>query len=162
MDVGKWLDRGLEKGEPQEKTIRMQELAERLGYSNGTYLYRFIKGERRLSKKRIAICAEYFGEPDPSQKLSTSYEVATQAREVRCRVIDIVEAGSFREPEFMSQIESRTVTFERDEAYPNATPMAWEVRGDSMNKIIVDGMIAFGVDFQQTGTAPPAGYDCRD
>jgi SOS-response transcriptional repressor LexA len=159
MDYGKWLDRGLEKGEPSEKTIRMQELAERLGFSNGTYLYKFINGERELSPKRIAICAEYFGEPAPTNgKKATLAHVPPQEISlprsgiVEYPVLGVVEAGSFREADLANDVEPRMVAYYQDEIYPNARPMAWEVRGDSMNKMgLVDGTIVFGIDFQQTG-----------
>lgn len=163
MDYGKWLDRGLEKGEPSEKTIRMQALAERLGFSNGTYLYKFINGERVLSPKRIAICAEYFGEPVPSannksaaHKKTVSDPPPTQRSGpsglVTYPVLGVVEAGAFREADLINDVEPRTIEAYRDDVYPSAKPMAWEVRGDSMNQLgIVEGMVVLGVDFQQTG-----------
>lgn len=163
MDIGKWLDRGLDKGEPNEKTIRAQELAERMGYSNGTYLYKFINGERKLSKKRIAIAAEYFGEPDPTSKQppaspapknKNNIIVMPTARSdmVPHPICGVVEAGAFREIDLVSQVEPQTVSLPRDDLYPNASPMAWEVRGDSMDqKALIDGTIAYGVDFQETG-----------
>lgn len=161
MDIGKWLDRGLDKGEPNEKTIRAQELAERMGYSNGTYLYKFINGERKLSKRRIAIAAEYFGEPDPTSKKppppptpkSNIVAMPTARSDVVPHPIcGVVEAGAFREIDLVSQVEPQTVSLPRDEIYPNAAPMAWEVRGDSMEqKALIDGTIAYGVNFQETG-----------
>lgn len=154
MDYGKWLDRGLDKGEPKEKTIRTQNLAERMGFKNGTYLYKFIAGERTLSKKQIAIAAEFFGEPDPTIKPRANGAVAPPGdnRFVDYPILGVVEAGAFREADVIDNVEPRTVTLQRDDVYPNATPMAWEVRGDSMNRMgLVDGTIAHGVDFQQAG-----------
>lgn len=75
-----------------------------------------------------------------------------QAGLVQYPICGVVEAGSFREVDLVSQVEPASASLPRDSVYPNATPMAWEVRGDSMEqKALIDGTIAYGVNFQETG-----------
>jgi SOS-response transcriptional repressor LexA len=67
-------------------------------------------------------------------------------------VLGVVEAGAFREADLINDVEPRMIEAYHDDVYPNARPMAWEVRGDSMNQLgIVEGMVVLGVDFQQAG-----------
>jgi SOS-response transcriptional repressor LexA len=53
-----------------------------------------------------------------------------------------------------SQDDPKPVAFIRHPIYPNATPMAWTVSGDSMDKSVPDGSVAFGVDFKETSGTP--------
>lgn len=158
VDIVKWMNREIDKiREPRGRTATVEALAKRLGIAKVT-LYGRLRGETEFTTDEIIKAAEFFGvEPPIKGHLAPNNVVALRPamspdETIGYPVLGAVEAGAFREADMLSQVEPRTVQDVRDATYPNATPMAWEARGNSMNKEgIIDGTILIGVDFNEAG-----------
>jgi SOS-response transcriptional repressor LexA len=164
MDYGKWAKREINRiKEPRGSTATVEALAKRLGIAKVT-MYGRLRGETEFTTEEIIKAAEFFGVEPPIK--NNGHRVASQGNVVPLRpeavpvdrdvvyypVLGTVEAGAFREHDMLSQVEPRSVPGGKNLSYPNATPMAWEVRGDSMNQEgIIDGTVVIGVDFSETG-----------
>lgn len=162
-----WANEQIDRiSEPKERTKNIREIAARIGMSYST-LYQKLRGEGAAFKtQELEGIAEYCGtlypptagEPRPSPldnvvplRLPTPFP-SPAANAVTYRVLGRVEAGAFRDADLLSQVEPVELTGPRNPIYPNATPMAWEVSGDSMNEgRIFDGSIILGVDFHEAG-----------
>lgn len=169
MDYGKWLKREMDRiSERGERTKNIAALMHRLRRSLNHY-YPYERGEVPLTSEQIEICAEFFGVESPLKRKAHERHdngVASRANVVPLRsaipapiseftrypILGVVDAGAFREADSLSQVEQRDIDGPINDIYPNATRMAWESRGDSMNEAgILDGTILLGVDFQESG-----------
>lgn len=158
FDYGSWLKRGLGKGGHGTMGQQAAKLAKRLKLSPN-YLHTFMRNERALTDEQIEIISEFFGEPVPAKSqrdnvfvLKRPVPSAHLEEVVTCPIIGTAEAGTFREADLLDQVEQRFISAPRSSAFPNAKPMAWEVRGDSMDQArMQQGDIIFGVDFQDAG-----------
>jgi SOS-response transcriptional repressor LexA len=167
MDYAKWANKELDRiAEPRERTATVLALAERLGMKSKSTIYKYLEGERKFTTTQVDICAEFFGVESPARKRDQQNGDNMRSNVVPMRstaspidnewitydVLGVVEAGSWREADMLSQVEPRRAPGEKNTSYPNAKPMAWEAHGDSMNEEkIFNGTILFGVDFQDTG-----------
>lgn len=163
MDYAKWANQQIDKiAEPKERVKAVEALAERLGMAKVT-LYEYLRGKRKFSTKHLGIIAEYSGveSPVPRRHANGAHtnNVVHLPRAVHIPgrggalypVLGDVKAGSFTEADLLAQAEPYDIPGPQNPIYPNATPMAWVARGDSMNNAnIFDGSILYGVDFQQT------------
>lgn len=177
MDYAKWADREIDRiAEPRERTKTVEALAERLAMAKVT-LYAYLRGQYKFNTTQVGIMAEFFGvetpakgkQPNhvpnhapshsnhtqPSGNVISLHSSRAAVREwITYPVLGTVEAGSFREADMLAQVEPKEQPGPRLSSHPNATPMAWEAHGDSMNdEGIFDGTILFGVDFQEAGGA---------
>lgn len=162
-----WANEQIDRiSEPKERTKNIRGIAKRIGMSYST-LYQKLRGDGAAFKtQELEGIAEYCGtlypptagEPRPSPpdnvvRLRPSEAApAPTTNDVTYRVFGRVEAGAFRDADLLSQVEPREFSGPRSLTYPNATPMAWDVSGDSMNEArIFDGSVILGVDFQEAG-----------
>lgn len=165
MDYAKWANREIDKiTEPRGRTATVEALAERIGMAKVT-LYGRLRGETEFTSDEITKAAEFFGVESPPLKGNghhrhTAGNVVSLRRPAMPAILDwieypllgTVEAGAFREADMHSQVEPRSVPGGRNATYPNATAMAWEAHGDSMNEEgIIDGTVLIGVDFNEAG-----------
>ena len=163
-DRAKWMNQQIDRlKEPRGRTATVEALAERLGIAKVT-LYGRLRGETEFTTDEMIKGAEFFG-VEPPIKVAGHTRPAGNVVPIRPArlppnfnewveypVLGVVEAGAFRESDMLSQVEPRTFPGERNRTYPNATPMAWEVRGDSLDDMsIIEGTILVGVDFNEAG-----------
>lgn len=168
MDYRKWANQLIEKtAEPKRKTELKAIIAERLGIALPTLHARLRGDGPDFDPDQVEIIAEACGDEVPpsarvkraaAYKRNTNNVVQMPSRDngtVAYPILGDVKAGSFSEADLLSQVESRSVSFERNSSHPNARPMAWIARDNSMNNAspypIHNGMIIFGVDFQDAG-----------
>jgi phage repressor protein C with HTH and peptisase S24 domain len=131
-------------GKPRGRVEQLKKLTACLGV---TYYNQIYKKAGKLTKKQLVECAKILGVPNPFE----SPEMQVPPGFALYHFYGEVEAGVLQEPDMTCQVERPPVFGIRDAAHPNAKPMAWVVKGDSMDKKILDGSIAFGVDFQEAG-----------
>lgn len=159
----KWANQQIDRiAEPKRKTELKTILAKRLGLALSTLHTRLGGRGPDFDTDQVGIMAEVFGcEPPPRHKGNHTNGVSLHQNGrspndfVTYPVLGVVEAGSFKEADLLSQTGPRSVNGARSPVYPSATPMAWTVHGDSMGANvplpILDGMIVLGVDFQDAG-----------
>jgi DNA-binding transcriptional regulator YdaS (Cro superfamily) len=89
-----------------------------------------VSGKRQLKSHEVAGAASYFGEDAPSSEVApiTSGLVAG-------RVVGRVEAGAFREVDEFDQSEAVEIILPRDDKFPHARQLVFDVSGDSMNDL---------------------------
>ncbi|MBX5021191.1 LexA family protein [Rhizobium lentis] len=121
----KWVIENLEKpGKSQTG------LAKALGL-HPSAINKVVSGKRQLKSHEVAGAAAYFGEAAPGGE-----EVKpSSAKWVPARKVGIVAAGLFREVDEFDQSEPEEITVPRDENFPNARQLTFEVEGDSMNEL---------------------------
>ncbi len=91
---------------------------------------KIVSGKRGLKSHEVALAATYFGEAAPSTEL-TPFSGALSI----IPIVGTVEAGAFREVDEFDQSEPVTLSLPRDEKFPNARQVAFDVAGDSMNDL---------------------------
>lgn len=121
----KWVIDNLEKpGKSQTG------LAKALGL-HPSAINKVVSGKRQLKSHEVAGAATYFGESAPGGE-----EVRpSTAKWVVARKAGIVAAGLFREVDEFDQSEPEEISVPRDENFPNARQMTFDVEGDSMNEL---------------------------
>ncbi|KKZ89032.1 LexA family protein [Rhizobium phaseoli] len=121
----KWVIENLEKpGKSQTG------LAKALGL-HPSAINKVVSGKRQLKSHEVVGAAAYFGEAAPGGE-----EVKpSSAKWVPARKVGIVAAGLFREVDEFDQSEPEEITVPRDENFPNARQLTFEVEGDSMNEL---------------------------
>ena len=121
----KWVIENLEKpGKSQTG------LAKALGL-HPSAINKVVSGKRQLKSHEVAGAAAYFGESAPG-----SAEVRPSgAKWVLARKVGTVAAGLFREVDEFDQSEPEEITVPRDENFPNARQLIFEVEGDSMDAL---------------------------
>lgn len=171
MDYPKWANQQIDRmAEPRGRTAVIKALCKRLDITKAT-LYGRLREETEFSPTEIIKMAEFFGVDSPikgkhsnhtghAQTLGNVIPLLSGPRAsfrdwISYPLLGEVKAGAFMESDLLSQVEPREHPGPRYSSYPNATPMAWEAHGDSMNAStpypIFDGTILFGVDFQEAG-----------
>ncbi|MGF6157805.1 transcriptional regulator with XRE-family HTH domain [Ensifer sp. KUDG1] len=120
----KWVIENLEK-----PGMSQTGLAKVLGV-HPSAVNKIVSGKRGLKSHEVALAATYFGEAAPSSEL-TPYNGALSV----IPIIGTVEAGAFREVDDFDQSEPRTLTLPRDDRFPNARQIGFDVSGDSMNDL---------------------------
>lgn len=165
MDYGKWANREIDRiAEPKGKTQLKALLADRLGIALSTLHARLRGDGAKFSSEEADKMAEVFGVESPVKTngphrtapgnvvpLRPAAASAT-GEWIYYPVLGTVEAGAFREADMHSQVEPYSVPWRRSPIHPNATPMAWEAHGNSMNEEgINEGTILMGVDFNEAG-----------
>lgn len=164
MDFAKWANHQIDRmKEPRGRDALVIALAKRLNMTKAT-LYKRLGGKIEFSSSELDKMAEFFGVESPSPRKRTNgiHHASNVVQLPRAAhipgkdgafypVLGDVKAGSFTEADLLAQVEPYDIPGPQNPVYPNATPMAWIARGDSMNNAkIFDGSILYGVDFQQT------------
>lgn len=169
--IAKWANKKIDEiAEPGTRRKVVEDLADRCGRSVGT-MYKYLEGIRKWPTKYLEIMAEYFGEdppgglpgrrnaddkrepPDNVVPFRTPIEGGGEDDGwISYPIVGVTHAGAFREPDELPQPNRPLVKGERDERFPNVTPMAWNCCDDSMNEHeIFVGTTVYGVDFQEAG-----------
>lgn len=105
-------------------------LAKALGL-HPSAINKVVSGKRQLKSHEVAGAAAYFGESAPGGE-----EVRPSAATwVVARKVGKVAAGLFREVDEFDQSEPEEITVPRDENFPNARQLTFEVEGDSMDAL---------------------------
>lgn len=105
-------------------------LAQHLGIAH-PQISRLLKGTRSIKVHELAKIAEYLGTPVPGAE---AIPVSLERRSV-ARVVGTVEAGAFREVDEFGQADAPEISADRDERFPYARLLAFDVAGDSMNDL---------------------------
>lgn len=167
MDYAKWANKEIDRiAEPRARTETVVALAERLEITKST-MYVYLRGEQPFSTQQVDIMAEFFGVESPARPKrggvaqvvgNVVHFLPPPAKNedddgwITYPVLGVTHAGSFREPDELTQPSRHSVQGERSARYPNATPMAWDVCDDSMNQNkIFAGTTVMGVDFHEAG-----------
>lgn len=120
-----WVRDGLQKSGKTQKG-----LAEHLGIAH-PQITQLLKGRRNIKVTEIPKIAEYLGVEPPQQT-----EVApSSARWIVARKAGTVAAGLFREVDEFDQSEPEDIMVPRDEQFPQARQITFDVEGDSMNAL---------------------------
>ncbi|WP_259671651.1 LexA family transcriptional regulator [Rhizobium sp. NZLR3b] len=120
-----WIREGLKQ--PGKTQVG---LAAHLGIAH-PQITQLLKGKRGLKVPEIPKIAEYLGtQPPQSTEITPS-----EAKWVQARKAGIVAASLFREVDEFDQSEPEEITVPRDEKFPNARQLTFEVEGDSMNEL---------------------------
>ncbi len=104
-------------------------LAKALGLDPSA-INKVVNGKRQLKSHEVAGAASYFGEDAPKAEISP-----VSGGMVAGRVAGVVEAGAFREVDEFDQSEPEEIALPRDELFPNARQLVFDVAGDSMNDL---------------------------
>ncbi len=105
-------------------------LAHHLGIAH-PQISRLLKGARSIKVHELPKISEYLGSPVPGQEAVP----VTLRKQTVVRVVGTVEAGAFREVDEFTQEELPEIPAERDERFPHARMIAFDVAGDSMNDL---------------------------
>jgi transcriptional regulator with XRE-family HTH domain len=120
-----WIREGLKQpGKTQSG------LAGHLGIAH-PQITQLLKGKRKLKVHEIPKIAEYLGTEPPTMSDVMPYSGPLSV----IPIVGTVEAGAFREVDDFDQSEPRTLTLPRDEKFPNARQLGFDVSGDSMNDL---------------------------
>lgn len=104
-------------------------------------------GNRPISRKAAEKYGELFGVkagwilfnedqgPDAGEKPAVSELRMNTSGLVAGRVAGVVEAGTFREVDEFDQSEALEILLPRDEKFPNARQLVFDVGGDSLNEL---------------------------
>ena len=158
FDTGKWLDEAIDEaafasGKPRSRVKYMKMLTKVLGVAHYNRIYpKFINGEKRipLTREQVIAVAKILNVQNPFEKP----EMLAPPGYTFYKFYGLVRADTLQDMDDSIQEGMEPILHIRHPVYPNATPMAWKVSGDSMDKIVPDGSIAFGVDFQETSGTP--------
>ncbi|WJR66987.1 helix-turn-helix domain-containing protein [Neorhizobium sp. CSC1952] len=104
-------------------------LAAHLGIAH-PQITQLLKGKRKLKVNEIPKIAAYLGVDPPGGEIKPS-----SSKWVPARKAGIVAAGLFREVDEFDQSEPEEITVPRDENFPNARQLIFDVEGDSMNEL---------------------------
>ena len=119
-----WIREGLKKpGKTQSG------LASHLGIAH-PQITQLLKGKRKLKVDEIPRIATYLEMDPPGSEISPS-----SSKWVPARKAGVVAAGLFREVDEFDQSEPEDISVPRDENFPNARQITFEVEGDSMNEL---------------------------
>ncbi|RIY00187.1 helix-turn-helix domain-containing protein [Aureimonas flava] len=73
-------------------------------------------------------------------------------------IVGIIEAGNFRDVSIQSQDDDHPrIPVPQNDLFPNLSQYVLEVRGDSMNKLVLEGTYVVCVPFMQTRLSPRPG-----
>lgn len=127
------------------------ELARRLGV-HPSAINKLVNGKRGLKSSEIPIAADYFGEEPPAGELRP----ALSGQLLPVTVNGKVAAGIFREVNAFNQSAPERVWEPPDERFPNARRMAWDVDGNSMDRLeprpILPGDRIIGVAYEDVAS----------
>jgi transcriptional regulator with XRE-family HTH domain len=104
-------------------------LAAHLGIAH-PQITQLLKGKRKLKVDEIPKIAVYLGVEPPGGDVKPS-----TAQWVPARKVGIVAAGLFRMVDEFDQSEPEEISVPRDDKFPNARQLVFEVEGDSMNEL---------------------------
>ncbi len=94
------------------------------------------KEVREAKAEELIAMAEFFGELPPGLSVGAGSELRLSSKDmVAVPVIGKTEAGSFREVDEMDQSEQTFISLPRDDRFPNARQVIFDVEGDSMNDL---------------------------
>lgn len=125
FDVG-WIEDGLSKPGKSKKG-----LAAVLGRAQSA-VTALLKGDRQLKAHEIAKIAAYLEVDPPGYEAA---EVTAGPGLVPIRVQGIIDAGSWREVSEFDDVTDVWINEPRDERFPDARQLAFDVAGDSMNDL---------------------------
>lgn len=125
-----WIKEGLSQpGKTQSG------LAKHLGIAH-PQITQLLQGKRSLKVSEPPRIAEYLEMPDPFTLSAGTSDVRLSDKGlVPVPVVGKTEAGSFREVDDMDQSEPLFISLPRDDQFPNARQMVFDVEGDSMNNL---------------------------
>lgn len=110
-------------------------LAKHLGIAH-PQITQLLQGKRSLKVSEPPKIAEYLELPDPFSNTTARPELRLNENGlIPVPVIGKTEAGSFREIDDMDQSEPVFISLPRDDRFPNARQMVFDVEGDSMNDL---------------------------
>lgn len=121
----KWVIENLDK-----PGMSQTGLAKALGL-HPSAINKVVSGKRQLKSHEVAGAASYFGEDAPG---GSDLVPVTSGLTVG-RVAGTLEAGAFREVDEFDQSEPIEIILPRDEKFPNARQLVFDVAGDSMNDL---------------------------
>ena len=164
FDTRKWLkeiivEAAKASGNPRSATAQLKKIVGFLPVKNYNHIYpKYITGKKatkksaakealQLTRNQVIGVAEILGRPNPFDVP----EMNIPPGFALYKFYGEVQAGHLQEPDAANQDVPEPQAYWRHPTYPNATPMAWNVVGDSMDIEIPDGSVAFGVDFQEAG-----------
>lgn len=157
FNTGEWLDNAIDEaaaasGKPRSRVKHMKMLTKALSVSHYNRIYpKFIGDERiQLTREQVIAVAKILNVQNPFE----TPEVLAPPGYTFYKFYGLVRADTLQDMDDSIQDGMDPVLNIRHPVYPNATPMAWKVGGDSMDKVVPDGSIAFGVDFQETSGTP--------
>jgi transcriptional regulator with XRE-family HTH domain len=104
-------------------------LAAHLGIAH-PQITQLLKGKRNLKIAEIPKIADYLGIDPPKAEV-----IPITSGLVAARVAGVVEAGTFREVDEFDQSEPVEMLVPRDEKFPNARQLLFDVGGDSLNEL---------------------------
>lgn len=150
----RWINEGLKKPGKTKKG-----LAEALGRfpSAATEL---LRGNRKIAANEIPIIAAYLDEPPPAIpgmefKPAPELRLAAEGRLQLVTVVGPVQAGAFIPIDEFDQSEPETFYEPADPDFPRARRTAFDVIGDSMNRLepspILPGSRVIGVNYDDIG-----------
>jgi len=120
-----WIREGL-KGDGKTQS----GLAHHLGIAH-PQISRLLRGARSIKVHELPKIAEYLGSPIPGPEAVP----VTARNQTVVRVVGTVDAGAFREVDEFTQEEFPEISADRDERFPHARMIAFDVAGDSMNDL---------------------------
>ncbi len=94
-----------------------------------------VNGKRQLKSHEVAGAADYFGTNPPGGAASAPELTLNTSGLVAGRVAGVVEAGTFREVDEFDQSEPVEILLPRDEKFPYARQLVFDVAGDSLNEL---------------------------
>lgn len=158
--VKDWLGDGLKsKGMSQAEFAR--QLSEKLGRNYmRTAVNKMVHGERVITGQELVAAAEILGIRAPGLTGAPANDVTPSTEQLVSVVIaGKVEAGAFRAAPDYSDMEPETMFEPRDPQFPWARQAAFDIAGDSMNRLqprpILAGDRIICVDFDDLGGRVP-------
>ncbi|MBX9876353.1 MAG: peptidase S24 [Beijerinckiaceae bacterium] len=138
-----------------------RQLTEKLSRSYPrTTVNKMALGDREISGEELIAIAEILGIMPPSLDGAIAKEVVTSSEQlVSVAIAGKVEAGAFRTAPEFTDLEPEAMFEPRDPQFPWARQVAFEVGGDSMNRLhprpILPGDRIICVDFDDLGGRVP-------
>ena len=149
-----WIERGLQKPGKSKKG-----LASALGRFPSA-VTKLMQGERAIKADEIPVISDYLGEPPPAMpgldaRPRPEVVQAVEGRLHPVLVAGPVQAGAFIPIDEFDQSEPETFYEPADPDFPRARRTAFDVIGDSMNKLeptpILPGSRVIGVNYDDIG-----------
>ncbi len=157
-----WLNQGLARREMSQAELARQ-LTGRLGRSYPrTAVNKMVLGNREIKGEEMLAIAEILNIEAPrAEGMVVDLPELTRNTDPLVQIFNagIVEAGAFRAAPEFSDLEAEPVLEMRDPQFPFARLVAFDVAGDSMNRLqprpILPGDRIIGVDFDDLGGRIP-------
>lgn len=153
-ELRNWIKKGLQKPGKSKSG-----LAAALGKANSA-ITNILAGTRRINVEEIPVIASYLDEHPPAMpgidlRPRAEIEPAAEGRLLPVTVVGPVQAGAFIPIDEFDQSEPETFYEPADPDFPRARRTAFDVIGDSMNRLepspILPGSRVIGVNYDDIG-----------